>query len=119
MAAREAAGRVTSALQGAIRLRGLAQGTAVGVAEAPQVLAREHAARGVSPEHARDAHLRLCPEVGGEGLGVVGLALAVPLTLLTAYKIGKVDVAFVTGQMIADVIAVIGSLDVVMGDVDR
>lgn len=27
--------------------------------------------------------------------------LAVPLTLLTAYKIGKVDVAFVTGQMIA------------------
>lgn len=27
--------------------------------------------------------------------------LAVPLTLLSAYKIGKVDVAFVTGQMIA------------------
>lgn len=27
--------------------------------------------------------------------------LAVPLTLLTAYKIGKIDVAFVTGQMIA------------------
>ncbi|MBK7939030.1 MAG: cation:proton antiporter [Lewinellaceae bacterium] len=27
--------------------------------------------------------------------------LAVPLTLLTAYKIGKVDVAFVTGQMMA------------------
>lgn len=27
--------------------------------------------------------------------------LAVPLTLLTAYKIGKFDVAFVTGQMIA------------------
>jgi len=27
--------------------------------------------------------------------------LAVPLTLLAAYKIGKVDVAFVTGQMIA------------------
>ncbi len=27
--------------------------------------------------------------------------LAVPLTLLTAYKIGKVDFAFVTGQMIA------------------
>ena len=27
--------------------------------------------------------------------------LAVPLTLLTAYKIGKVDVGFVTGQMIA------------------
>jgi NhaP-type Na+/H+ or K+/H+ antiporter len=27
--------------------------------------------------------------------------LGVPLTLLTAYKIGKIDVAFVTGQMIA------------------